>query len=75
MTEAVNEPATPPTNEVSAWIINEINRQIAEMETTADLPPTGRKRVAGQSIVYSLRLDPAEVTALEHRAALAGYVP
>jgi len=67
--------ACPPMNDVSAWIINEVNRQLAEMEATADLPPTGRKRIAGQSIVYSIRLDPDEVTALEHRAALVGIKP
>jgi hypothetical protein len=62
-------------NEVSEWIVNEVNRQLAEMEATADLPPTGRKRIAGQSIVYSIRLDPDEVTGLEHRATLLGIKP
>jgi hypothetical protein len=63
------------------WIA-EILRETAEMEAaarqTADELDSARRRRrgrAGRSVVYSVRLDPAEVAALERRAKPLGIGP
>jgi hypothetical protein len=60
------------------WI-DEVEREIAAMESD-DLAVTEQLQArangrAGSSVVYSIRLDPFEVAALERRATAAGVRP
>jgi hypothetical protein len=66
----------PPTAEnVSEWIQAFVERDLAELEAASQLPPRGRRRKGGESIVYSIRLDPEEVATLERQAALHDLKP
>ena len=59
-------------------ILAEVEREIAQMEASRaaiDDALEQRGRRSGGSIVYSLRLDPGEVAALEGRAGELGIKP
>lgn len=55
-----------------------VQRELDQMDAAAastPLPRRSTRRVSGQSVVFSLRLDPAEVETLEARAHLLGIKP
>jgi hypothetical protein len=55
-----------------------VQKELAEMAALAQatqLAPRRRRRATGPSVVYSIRLDPAEVAALEARAAAINLKP
>ncbi|MEP7020013.1 MAG: hypothetical protein ABI808_05140 [Pseudonocardiales bacterium] len=55
-----------------------IQREIAAMQARDEalrLAPRSVRRTTGASIVYSIRLDPTEVAALEARSAITGIKP
>ncbi|MEO6885629.1 MAG: hypothetical protein ABI232_04980 [Jatrophihabitantaceae bacterium] len=59
--------------------IASVQRDLAELEerdaAVASLVSSGTRRRPGSSVVYSVRLDPAEVSALETAAAMRGLKP
>ncbi|MEO9134687.1 MAG: hypothetical protein ABI301_06790 [Jatrophihabitantaceae bacterium] len=59
-------------------LIAAVNRDLALLEArdaARRLAPRSARRKTGASIVYSIRLDPAEVAELEARAAAIGMKP
>ena len=67
-----------PAMGVSQELVAVVQRELAELETAQrrqELRPRARRRVTGASAVFSVRLDPAELDALETRAAAAGLKP
>ena len=60
---------------LGAIAVAELTAQFAAQEAAARLPPRRQRRKTGPSIVYSIRLDPAEVGALEAQAALINIKP
>jgi hypothetical protein len=58
--------------------IAHVQRELARLEAADEamrLAPRSRRRLRGSSVVFSVRLDPDEVRALETRAALVGIKP
>ena len=59
-----------------AFVMAELERQeAADRAVVRALPKRTRRRVTGPSIVYSIRLDPAEVRLLEERSAALAIGP
>ena len=49
--------------------------KLEEADRTVELPRRHRRTLTAPSVVYSIRLDPAEVAALESRATQADMKP
>jgi hypothetical protein len=67
-----------PTMGISKDLVAVVQQELAELEAAQrrqNLAPRAKRRVTGASAVFSVRLDPAEVDALETRAAAAGLKP
>lgn len=67
-------------NDVQAQLVAEVERELAELRTADEQVAAGlarrtERRQDAASIVYSIRLDRAEVAALERRAAVIGIKP
>lgn len=65
-------------DDARAMAIAAVRAEIAQMEALSQpvpLRPQRRRRVTNGSVVYSIRLDPDEVGALEARAAALGTKP
>ena len=59
-------------------IVAHVERELAQLEAREHalaLMPRSSRRTTGSSVVYSIRLDPAEVRALEARALDIGIKP
>jgi hypothetical protein len=60
---------------VSAMLVAQVERELAELQArdrAGVLAPSAGRRGTGASTVFSVRLDPDELTALENRAAARG---
>ena len=66
-------------DDVRLALINEVQRELDELEEVDAAVAAGlaerRRARANPSVVFSLRLDPGEVSALERRAAALGLKP
>jgi glycine cleavage system pyridoxal-binding protein P len=65
-------------NQARELAIAAVRREEAQWEAAAEaarLAPRSTRRTSESSIVFSVRLDPREVAALEARAALIGIGP
>jgi len=58
-----------------ASVERELARFAAADEAAARLPPRRVRRTTGTSVVLSIRVDPAELAALEEQAAVIGIKP
>ncbi len=70
----------PTMTNARAFAIAEVQRELealtaADTAVAASLPSRSRRGAGGSSIVFTLRLDPDELTALETRAAALGIKP
>jgi hypothetical protein len=66
------------TESVRAAIQAAVARELAELDAVnaaAEPPVRALRRTIGASVVFSLRLDPAELDALEVRARAGGVKP
>lgn len=62
----------------SAQILAYVHAELAALEIRADAaahPRHSRRKLIGPSVVFSVRLDPADVRELEARAEAAGIRP
>jgi hypothetical protein len=67
-----------PESDTAAGRIAIVQRELEALERqreAARLTPRSKRRVTGASIVFSMRLDPAEVRALEVKAHMMGIRP
>ena len=67
-------------DEVRRLMVAHVEWELAQAELVRakraqQLPSRGRRRVPGCSVVFSMRLDPGELEALETRALLEGIKP
>jgi hypothetical protein len=73
------DPSLPEWERGRLERIASVQRELARMaeadEAAARLPPRRRRRTSGSSVVFSIRLDPAELAALEQQAALTHIKP
>ncbi len=65
----------PDSREERIAFVRRERAQLEAREAALRLAPRSQRRSTGTSIVFSVRLDPAEVEALAGRAALIGTKP
>jgi hypothetical protein len=76
---AATLPAVEGVEDIHEALVREVERELAEFDAIdarveQGLSQRPRRRI-GNSVVYSFRLDPGELMALERRAALLGLKP